>query len=291
VMLAGWWLVGRELRPMKAIEEAAGKIANGDLARRIQTRETESELGALAAVLNETFARLEGSFAQQARFTADAAHELRTPVSVILTHAQNALAGDGLDAESREAIEACERAAQWMRRMIGSLLQLARLDAGQETPPRDFIDLAAVAAEAVELLRPVAAGRNVTMTRDFQSAKVRGDAVALGQMVTNLVGNAIHHGREGGLVRVRVTVGNHPDGGTNGVWIEVADDGPGIPADHAARVFDRFYRVDAARSGTAGRTGLGLAISKAIVEAHHGTITVQSGDGKGAAFSVHLPTT
>lgn len=283
VMLAGWWLIGRELRPVKRIASTAEKIAAGDLTQRIATRETESELGALTVVLNETFARLEGAFTRQARFTADAAHELRTPVSVILTHAQNALADGGLEPEQRDALEACERAAQRMRRMIESLLQLARLEAGWTPVVRETVDLAMVAGEAVRLLLPVAAARDFTITTGFDSAEVPGDAGALGQVITNLVGNAIHHGREGGNVRVMVR--SEQDHAV----IEVADDGPGIPKEHAAHIFDRFYRVDPARTGSSGHSGLGLAISQAIVEAHGGTITVQSEAVAGATLFVRLP--
>lgn len=282
VMLAGWWLVGRELRPVTRIASTAEQIAAGDLAQRIATPETESELGSLAAVLNQTFAQLEAVFARQARFTADAAHELRTPVAVILTHAQNSLADADISSDQREALESVERAAQRMRRMIESLLQLARLDAGTEGIAREPIDLAAVAADAVDHLRPIAVPRNVTLTTDLDPAELHGDAMTLGLVVTNLVSNAIQHGRENGAVRVSVR------NDESGVVLEVADDGPGIPAAHAAQIFDRFYRVDAARTGT-GRTGLGLAISKAIVEAHGGTIAVHGHPGAGATLIVRLP--
>ena len=128
----GAWLVSRALRPIRDIGSTAEKIAAGDLTQRISIAHTDSELGQLASVLNSTFARLDTAFAQQARFTADAAHELRTPVTVMLTHAQNGLASECQNEEHREAFEASQRAAQRMRRLIESLLELARLDAGQE---------------------------------------------------------------------------------------------------------------------------------------------------------------
>jgi two-component system OmpR family sensor kinase len=283
VMATGWWLVTRALRPIEEISRTAAKIATGDLAQRINSRETESELGALAGVLNSTFARLEASFAQQARFTADAAHELRTPVTVVLTHVQNALAEGGLSEEQREAFEACQRAAQRMRRLIESLLQLARLDAGQDSLHVDTIDLSVVADECLALIRPLATGRRITLQKELAAAECRGDPGRLGQVITNLVGNAIHHGREGGEVSVVTTTE-----GNDAVLI-VADDGPGIGAEHAAHIFERFYRVDKARTGTAGRTGLGLAISRAIIDAHGGTIEVRSVVGAGATFTVRVP--
>lgn len=283
VVAMGWWLVTRALRPIEEISRAAAKIATGDLAQRINARETESELGALAGVLNSTFARLEASFAQQARFTADAAHELRTPVTVVLTHVQNALAEGGLAEDQRKAFEACQRAAQRMRRMIESLLQLSRFDAGQEPIEHEIVDLAVVAEECVELIQPIAKGRTVTIHAELASAECRGDAVRLGQVITNLVGNAIHHNREGGEVRVITQV----DG--NEALLIVADRGPGIAPAHVKHIFERFYRVDKARTAAAGRTGLGLAISKAIVDAHGGTISVESVVGQGATFTVRLP--
>lgn len=283
-MTIGWWLVTRALRPIQDISMAARKIATGDLAQRIDTRDTESELGQMVDVLNSTFARLEASFAQQARFTADAAHELRTPVTVILMHAQNALAAGGLTVEQREAIEACERAAQRMRRMIQSLLQLARLDAGQEAMERGPIDLAVVARECVALIQPIAAARGVTLRTELAAVECRADEGRIGQVITNLLGNAIHHGREGGTVRV--TTRREDDRAV----LTVADDGPGIAAEHLPHLFERFFRVDRARTVASGRTGLGLTIAKAIVDAHGGTLTVESVVGEGATFTVRLPT-
>lgn len=282
VMLASWWLVGRELRLIQVIATTAERIAVGDLGRRIETREAESELGSLATILNQTFAQLETAFARQARFTADAAHELRTPVAVILTHSQNSLSDAGLSDEQRDAFECVERAAQRMRQMIGSLLQLARLDAGTEDIPVKPFDLSNVAAVAVGLLRPVAQGRNVTLITHLDPSEVDGDAMMIEQVIVNLADNAIRHGCENGVVEVRVRKAD------DAAVIEVADDGPGISPVDVPHVFDRFYRGDSARTST-GSNGLGLAISKAIVEAHHGTITVSSRVGAGTIFTVCLP--
>ena len=169
-LAGGAWLVFRALRPIKDISSAAGKIATGDLTQRISTADSDSELGQLAGVLNSTFARLDAAFTQQARFTADAAHELRTPVTVMLTHAQNGLASECLNEEHREAFEATQRAAQRMRRLIESLLALARLEAGQETMKRDRLDLSQSAHECIELLRPSSGIRAVPMDVLIRSA-------------------------------------------------------------------------------------------------------------------------
>src|SRR5204863_3265733 len=132
-LAGGWWIATRAIQPIADISATATKIAAGDLSQRISAADAENELGRLASVLNSTFARLEAAFAQQARFTADASHELRTPVSVILTQTQTALSRPRTEAEYREALEACQRAAQRMRKLTNSLLELARLDAGQDT--------------------------------------------------------------------------------------------------------------------------------------------------------------
>ena len=281
-LAGGAWLVTRALRPINEISSTAGKISTGDLSQRINTNETDSELGQLAAVLNSTFARLDAAFTQQARFTADAAHELRTPVAVMLTHAQNGLASECLNEEHREAFEATQRAAQRMRRLIESLLELARLDAGQETLRRDECDLAQIAAENLEHIRPLAAKRGIQIRTDFSAAICRGNADRLAQVVTNLFANAVEYNHEGGEVRV---ASKYEKGSAT---LVVTNTGPGISAEDLPHVFERFHRGDKARSAT-GHSGLGLAIAKAIVQAHNGSIAVQSDAGRQTTFSIRLP--
>ena len=282
-LAGGWWLASRAIRPIEDISATAVKISAGDLSQRISTQDTDSELGQLASVLNSTFARLETSFSQQRQFTSDAAHELRTPVSVLLTQTQTVLNRERSAAEYREAVEACQRAAQRMRRLLESLLELARLDAGQETLQRMPFDLARTAADCVEQIRPLAAERGITLHTEFSAADCLGDSERIAQVVTNLLSNAIHYNRENGLVRVRT----NREGSF--ATVTVTDDGPGIAPEHKAHIFDRFYRVDAARTTAQGRTGLGLAICKSIVEAHGGTIEVSSQPGQETTFTVRLP--
>ncbi|HEX4342399.1 MAG TPA: histidine kinase dimerization/phospho-acceptor domain-containing protein, partial [Verrucomicrobiae bacterium] len=173
-LLGGWWIANRAIRPIQDISTAAVKISAGDLSQRINTAETESELGKLAAVLNSTFARLETSFAQQQQFTSDAAHELRTPVSVILTQTQTALNRERSSAEYRETLEACQRSAQRMRRLIVSLLELARLDAGQEQMKRMKFDLAATVRDNVELTQPLADERGIKILTELAPVECLG---------------------------------------------------------------------------------------------------------------------
>jgi heavy metal sensor kinase len=281
-LIGGWWLASRAIRPIDQISATAERIAAGDLTQRVPAGDGGTELGRLAGVLNSMFSRLEAAFAQQARFTADAAHELRTPVTVILTHSQNGLAAPDLGDEPREGFEACQRAAQRMRHLIESLLELARLDAGQERIKHEPVDLADVARDVIELVSPLAEARGITIHTELARAPTCGDVVRLAQVVTNLVTNAIEHNFERGEVRVATCATD------TGSEVIVADNGPGIAQTHLPHVFDRFYRADAARSSAAAHTGLGLAIAKVIVEAHGGTLEAASANGGGAIFTMRL---
>ncbi len=282
-LMGGSCLVNRALRPIHNISQAAQKIATGDLTQRITTTDSDSELGQLVNVLNSTFARLDTAFTQQGRFTADAAHELRTPVSVILAHAQYGLASECQNDEHREAFEASQRAAQRMRCLIESLLELARLDAGQESPNRDECDLAAITADSIEFIRPMAMQRSIQIQTDLTAATCRGDADRLAQVIANLLANAIDYNHDGGGIHIATRSAN----GT--ITLAVTNTGPGIPAEDLPQIFDRFHRADKARGGANGHSGLGLAIAKAIVQAHGGSIAAASESGKGATFTVTLP--
>jgi two-component system, OmpR family, sensor kinase len=281
-LAGGWWLVSRSLKPISSISAAAVKISAGDLSQRINVAEAESELGQLALVLNSTFARLEAAFAEQRQFTSDAAHELRTPVAVILTQTQTALNRERDAASYRETVEACQRAAQRMRRLIESLLALARFDAGQEVLKRLRFDLSKTVEDCVNLVQPLADERGVKMTAEIAPLEIAGDSERLAQVVTNLLTNAIQYNQRDGEVRVRLEL-------QSGLAVlTVADTGQGIAPGNLPLVFGRFFRADRSRTG-AGNAGLGLAISKAIVEAHGGTIGVSSEVGGGATFTVRLP--
>ncbi|HEY5234238.1 MAG TPA: ATP-binding protein [Verrucomicrobiae bacterium] len=282
-LAGGWWFVSRALRPIENISAAAVKISAGDLSQRINVAETESELGQLAAVLNSTFARLESAFAQQKQFASDAAHELRTPVSVMLTQAQTALNRERTAPEYRETVETCQRAAQRMRKLIESLLALARLDAGQEVLKRLPFDFSKAVSDCVEQLKPIAEERGVKIISELSPLEITGDSERLAQVVTNLLTNAIQYNLPDGEVRVKLE-------SQNGLAVlTVSDTGAGISAEDLPRVFERFYRADKSRS--TGGNGLGLAIAKAIVEAHGGMIEVASEENAGTTFRVRLPMT
>jgi heavy metal sensor kinase len=280
----GWLIASRAMRPLKDISATASRISGGNLSERINVADTENELGLLAGVLNSTFARLEAAFDQQKQFTADASHELRTPIAVLVSETQTALARPRTAGEYRETIEACLDTAQQMRRLTESLLELARFDAGQERIQREPVDLAELARASVELVRPLAADGGVQIHCALAPTEVSVDAIRMGQVITNLLTNAIRYNKPGGEVRLssRVEPGS--------AILVIADTGQGIAAEDLPHIFERFYRADKARSAAQGRTGLGLAICKAIVDAHSGSIEVASQPGAGTIFTVRLPT-
>jgi heavy metal sensor kinase len=280
-LAGGWWLVSRAIKPIEDISLTAVKISAGDLSQRINVAETESELGKLASVLNSTFARLDAAFAQQKQFASDAAHELRTPVAVMLTQTQTALNRERTAPEYRETLEACQRAAQRMRKLIVALLELARLDAGQEQMKRLCFDFSRTVADCVDLVKPLAEESGIKIFTELSPLEIAGDSERVAQVVTNLLSNAIQYNKPEGEVRVKLV----SQGGL--AILTVSDTGNGISREDLPHVFKRFYRGDKSRTG--GNTGLGLAISKAIIEAHGGAIEVSSEEDAGTTFTVRLP--
>lgn len=282
-LLGGWWLAGRAIRPIQEISHAASRIAEGSLAERISTTDGDSELDQLSRVLNTTFDRLHDAIERQKQFTADASHELKTPVTILLAETQRALKRERSPEEYRSALDICRASAERMRRLTESLLLLARQESGAE-PPRERCDLAALLRDTVEHLRPLATERQLTLQPDLQAAVCPGDPAALSILASNLIANAIqHHDRAGGFVRVAC------NSSATDVTLTVIDDGPGIPPAHLPHLFERFYRADTARTGSSGHTGLGLAIARAIVQNHRGTLTAANEPGRGARFTARLP--
>ena len=278
----GWILAGRSLRPIDRIAADAEGISAGDFGRKIDVEDTESELGRLAVVLNDTFGKMNAAREHMAQFTADASHELRTPLTVILSDSQGALRQERTPEEYRATLETIKQSALRMKSISDALLELAHGDAGRPVA-QDACDLADLADESVALLGRVAREHGAKLIPQLEGAPVVGDAGRLGRVILNLSINAILHNDAGVTVTVSTGV---VDGFSE---LRVADDGRGIAPENLERIFERFRRVDASRSRHTGGAGLGLAIVKQTVEAHGGAITVTSEVGKGTVFVVRLP--
>ncbi len=287
--LISYWLVRRGLRPLEAMGATAGAIAAGDLTRRVEPSDDRTEIGRLGLALNEMLAQIEAAFeerraseARLRRFVADASHELRTPLTSIRGYAE--LFRRGADSRPRDLAKSMQRIEAEASRMgvlVDDLLLLARLDQGRPLE-REEVDVSQIATDAAESARAIDPERPINLLSDGP-AFVTGDGGRLRQVVDNLLDNTRVHTPDG--TPVSVSISREDDH----VVLSVADEGPGLPPDVAPRVFERFYRGDPARSRGTGGAGLGLSIVSAIVEAHGGTVSATSNNGKGAAFEVRLP--
>ncbi|MGC0374831.1 sensor histidine kinase [Streptomyces sp. SAI-229] len=263
-----WLVTGRALRPVEDIRsEMAAITASEDLARRVPEPATHDEIARLARTTNETLAALEASVERQRRFVADASHELRSPIASLRTQLEVAAAHPGL-LDLDGAVEDTVR----LQHLAADLLLLARLDAG-ERPADARVDLSALAREE-------AAGRT-GVTVDAEAAEVNGSRGQLARVLANLLDNARRHARE----RVTVTVRREGDRAVLGV----ADDGEGVAEADRERIFERFVRLDAARSRDDGGAGLGLAIARDVAVRHGGTLTASAAPAGGALFELRLP--
>ena len=289
VGLSAFLLVRGGLRPLQDMGRTAAAIAAGDLSRRVEHTDDRTEVGQLGVAFNRMLGRIETSFdAQQAseqrlrRFIADASHELRTPLTSIRGYAELFRRGAAERPEDlAKAMRRIEEEAARMGVLVDDLLLLARLDQGRALERRP-VDLARVAADAVDDARAVEPDRPIDLEAP-PGLVVTGDDLRLRQVFANLLANARQH--TPARTPVHVTVVRDGESAT----LTVADEGPGLAAEQAERVFERFYRADAARSRAQGGTGLGLAIVAAIAEAHGGSAGVDSRPGQGARFRVTLP--
>jgi heavy metal sensor kinase len=283
-VLAAFWISRRLSRPLTQLTYAAERISARHLSERIEPGDGSFEVVRLGRVFNQMLAGLQTAFQKQARFIADASHELRTPVAVVLSQAEHALHRERTPEEYRQALEVCLRSSRRMKGLIDDLLFLARADAGKLALRQVPMDLAAVAAQAVELLQPLADQHAIRLEPGLTPAPMVGDPDRLEQVVTNLITNAIRYNHPHGQVVVQTRL----DG--QAAILEVRDTGIGIPLADQPRLFDRFYRVDQARTGQdeAG-TGLGLSLVQEIVVAHAGTIDLQSAPDAGTTITIRLP--
>ncbi|MDR5730035.1 MAG: heavy metal sensor histidine kinase [Terriglobia bacterium] len=282
--ITGYVVAGRAIKPVNDMAQRASIISAEHLSERLQTPNPDDELGRLGAAFNQTLARLESSFEQLRRFTADASHELRTPLTAIRSVGEVALQSPGNAAIYRDAIGSMLEEVDRLTRLVESLLTISRADAGHIQLQKSSIDLLDLAQESAALLDVLAEEKNQTIAVTGDAAvTVSADRLILRQALINLIDNAVKYSPPGGRIRVHVHV---TDG--NAV-VEVLDSGPGIPSEHAEKVFERFYRIDKARSRAEGGAGLGLSIVQWAVSAHGGTVELKQDTESGCAFVIHLP--
>ncbi len=284
--LGSYWLSARAFAPIKRLTSTARRIEVGDLHERVPVPNSRDEVHSLALTFNEMIERLDKAFTRQRRFVADASHELRTPVAAIRSMTDVALAHNKpVDSEEYLTIlRDVNIQAERLSHLISDLLELARTEEHQLLLEREPVRLDLLTADVAATIEALAAERGITMkVVTHGPVTVLGDEVRLIQVLMNLIDNAITYTNAGGEVVLEVGIQNQQ------ACLTVRDTGVGIAAEHLEHIFERFYRVDPARSSAVGGTGLGLAIVEWIVRAHNGNISVESQVGQGTTFTVTLP--
>jgi heavy metal sensor kinase len=280
----GLFLANRALAPVDKMTRTARRIGAQDLSQRIGLPTSHDEVGRLAETFDDMLERLDQAFQRQRQFSADASHELRTPLAIITSQIDVALEQPRSAKQYAAVLQGLRSESERMSELLGQLLSLSRADAGREHLTKEAVSLDELAAEVAAQLAPVAQANGVELKVDASDPIViPGDQTYLIRLVMNLLDNALKFTPAGGRVIVAVK--------SESPWavVSVSDTGVGIPAEHLPHVFERFYRVDKARSRAAGGAGLGLAICDWIAGAHGGRIEVISAPGRGSTFSVFLP--
>jgi signal transduction histidine kinase len=309
----GYMLAGRALGPVADITTLAGQISGNDLHTRLNLDLPNDELGRLASTFDSMLGRIDEAFQRQRQFTGDAAHELRTPLALMRSQIDLALTQADTSEELRDALQALDGDVGQMTTLVGTLLAIARADAGALTPNRESVDLADLASDVCDQYAPIASQNGLTLTCEVRPVTVQADADMIIQVIVNLVDNAIKNTAEGGTITIRTGRGTGvssqgspglssresrhepppPDSWPrltiDAAFVQVTDTGAGIPAEHLPRIFDRFYRVDSGRTRNKGGIGLGLAISQSIARVHGGMLSATSVPGKGSTFTLTLP--
>lgn len=286
-LFCGHWISQRMMSPILSITEIAERISSENLSERVPIRNSHDELGRLSTTLNRTFDRLNQSINEIRRFTADAAHELRTPLAVIQTETEVAVREGRLSGQDTNVIldrvaEVTLSETRRLSNLVDQLLTLSRHDSGFYSPPFEEVSLHALLLDVCESMSVVIENKGqILKVGELTEQTIRGDDTTLSQLFFNLIENATKYTPIGGTI----SVSSKTEG--DGIVVIVEDTGVGIAKEHIDAIFKRFYRVDASRQ-TRG-TGLGLAICRAIVIAHGGQIRVESQPGQGSRFTVRLP--
>ena len=281
----GYWLSRRALAPVDALTRTARSISGTNLSSRLERLNTGDELQRLSDTLNEMLARIETAFLRVSQFTADASHELRTPISLIRTEAEIALRKSRDEAEYQETLRHILHEAERTSSLIEKLLSLARADAGRESMDIRDLDLRETMRQIATHWHQVMATHQLRFTENLTARDVciAGDRTAVSRLLNILLDNAVKYTPSSGSVELALEANNET------AVIAVRDNGMGISNEDLPRIFERFYRADKARSRELGGAGLGLAIAQWIVEQHQGSITVVSSPGRGSEFVVELP--
>jgi len=283
--LGGYFLARKSLAPIALMNAQTQRITAENLSSRLDLTNPRDELGQLATTINALLARLDATFTEQQRFIADASHELRTPLAVLRGETEVALEQNRGAEDYRESLALIKDEAERLTRIVENLFILARQPVDQHSIMKEPLRLNEVVSECVRSAQVLATQRGLRLHLDGATSEVNftGDDEMLKRMLLNLLDNAVKYTAPGGDVGVALSTQN------GSARIVVTDSGIGIPAADQPRIFDRFYRVDKARSRALGGAGLGLSIAKWIVEAHGGTIAVQSIPTQGSEFIVDLP--
>jgi len=285
----GWFLASSALDPIDGITRAAHKISAHDLHQRLNLNLPNDEVGRLASTFDEMLERLETSFEQQRRFIADASHEMRTPLTILKGDVDVALARPRSAESYRQTLEMVNQTTDGLIALVQELLLLARSDSNHSALKLDRFNLSKLLTDLASGLMPKAVKKHMALNLDIPEIMVmEGDKVKLRRLFMNLIDNAIKYSNPGDSVTVRANV---QDGQ---IRVDVSDTGPGIAPEHLPHLFDRFYRVDKARSrievsGQSSGAGLGLSIVQWLADIHHGQVTVESTVGRGTTFTVWLP--
>lgn len=281
----GWWMSRRALQPVDQVTATARSIGEQSLGNRLPVPNTEDELQRLSETLNQMLDRIEGAFRRVTQFTADASHELRTPVALIRTTSEIALRKHRSDAEYRQALDEVHAESVRTTGLIENLLTLARADAGKETLDRTPVDLASLVLEVSGQAEKLARQKGITLACQAPEgiAAISGDRGTLRRLFFILLDNAVKYTPPGG--EIQVGINENPAN----VTVDVCDAGVGISPQDLPHIFERFYRSDKSRNRDSGGAGLGLSLAKWIVDAHGGFMEVESAVDRGSTFRVSLP--
>jgi heavy metal sensor kinase len=281
---AGWFLAERSLKPIDKITRSARRISAQNLGQRLPVPETNDEIARLTSTLNDMIARLETSFDRIRQFTSDASHELKTPLAILMGELEIALRREMSPTEVHATLTSCLEEVERLTKVVQGLLDLSRADTGQLTLDFQPVRLSRLAEDVADDIAILADRKHITFVNTIQPGiEIEGDSVRLHQALLNVIENAVKYTPEGGRIDITVSADNST------ASVVVSDNGQGIPESQLPYIFDRFYRVDRARSQRIAGTGLGLAITRWIVEAHGGNVEVQSQEHQGTTFLLTLP--